>query len=327
MGEKYIFYKPKKSLFRKIVEKTAPLIVAGGVAFGIMDKDIPKEQQSTQENVKDFEKYKQELEESFKQQPDFLSDEIEQSLSSVYSKENKEATLSEFNGYKLEIEKEVYGKLFANKEFFAEKYFGHVLKDRDYRQELLSVVMEAADKYGVPHAVALGMLAVESGGNPLARSKKDAIGIFQIITDTAKIYKMNVDKDFPENDDRSDIVKNADTAMRILSDYYKILGQWSLALVAFNGGPNALEKQLVKLYDLDMKEGFVTRSGWRQYREKAEEGQINLALILKNNPEFKNMDAFKYPLKVQILAPEMKNILNFGELAFQQGNVEKPEFL
>jgi len=324
MGEKYIFYKPEKSLFRKVVEKATPLIVAGGIALGAMEKGEEKEKPKSQETIKDIVQYEQELGDAFKGE-DFLTRETKQSLSSLYSKDNEEKVLADLEKTRNESMDKMYKRLFADKESYANKYFKKVLEDQDYREELLVTVMDAAQKYNVPYDVAMGMLAVESGGDPSAKSKKDALGIFQIMPKTGEIYKMKIDKDFPENDDRSDIAKNADAAMHIISDYHKTFGAWSLALVAYNEGPNALEKQIGKLYNLPMKDGYVVKDSWKMYNDKLEEGEISFAKLLNqkiNNNELKSLDGFQYVLKAQALAKEMGNIFVSKQVAFKQDFIQ-----
>jgi hypothetical protein len=87
----------------------------------------------------------------------------------------------------------------------------------------------AATKYGVDPALATAVALQESGGNPGTKpSSKGAIGIFQLMPQTAK--GLNVD---PNNPDQ-----NIDGGVNYLSQLIKQYnGNTKLALAAYNAGP------------------------------------------------------------------------------------------
>ena len=93
-------------------------------------------------------------------------------------------------------------------------------------------VSSAAERYGIPQAIAHRLVRQESGGKQDAVSSAGAIGVMQLMPGTAR--DLGVD---PNNLDQ-----NIEGGMRYLAQMYKKFGNWSLALAAYNAGPGAVEK-------------------------------------------------------------------------------------
>jgi soluble lytic murein transglycosylase-like protein len=91
----------------------------------------------------------------------------------------------------------------------------------------------AAMKYGLPPSLVKSVMSAESAGRQTAISPKGAIGLMQLMPETAK--ELGVDPHDP--------AQNVDGGTRYLRDLLlKFDGRLWLALAAYNAGPGAVEK-------------------------------------------------------------------------------------
>ena len=100
-----------------------------------------------------------------------------------------------------------------------------------YRGLYLAMAKTAAKKYGVPEAMFLKLVQQESGWNQGAVSPKGAVGLAQLMPETAS--RMGVDETDPQD--------NLEGGARYLSMMFDRFGSWRLALAAYNAGPEAVE--------------------------------------------------------------------------------------
>jgi soluble lytic murein transglycosylase-like protein len=91
----------------------------------------------------------------------------------------------------------------------------------------------AADKYHLPRELVRSVMRVESGFQPAAVSPKGAIGLMQLMPETAADLGVNP----------YDPAQNVDGGVRYLRDLL-VKYNWALwhALAAYNAGPAAVEK-------------------------------------------------------------------------------------
>ncbi len=94
------------------------------------------------------------------------------------------------------------------------------------------VVREIFKDYGLPEDLFFVGL-IESGFNTTIRSRAGAVGHWQFMKGTAKLYGLKVDK---YSDERWNIYKSTEAAAKYFQDLYNIFGSWELALCAYNSG-------------------------------------------------------------------------------------------
>lgn len=95
-------------------------------------------------------------------------------------------------------------------------------------------------KYDMP--IELKYLSViESGLRPQVKSRAGALGLWQFMYATGKMYGLNENSYI---DERMDPVKATDAACRYLKKLHDIYGDWNLALAAYNAGPGNVNKAI-----------------------------------------------------------------------------------
>lgn len=99
---------------------------------------------------------------------------------------------------------------------------------------------EVLDKYNIP--LELKHLAVvESALIPYARSHAGAMGLWQFMYPTGKMYGLNVTSYI---DERCDPYKATVAAAEYLKSLYGMFGDWQMVLAAYNAGPGAISKAI-----------------------------------------------------------------------------------
>ncbi|MBK8805360.1 MAG: LysM peptidoglycan-binding domain-containing protein [Bacteroidales bacterium] len=96
------------------------------------------------------------------------------------------------------------------------------------------------DEEGVPKELKY-LSIIESALYPRARSKANAVGLWQFMYYTGKIYGLQADSYV---DDRRDPIKSTKAAARFLKDLYTTFDDWVLALAAYNCGPGNVRKAI-----------------------------------------------------------------------------------
>lgn len=102
------------------------------------------------------------------------------------------------------------------------------------RGNYAEIIRQACDRHGVDPALVKALIRVESGFDPYALSRKGAMGLMQLMPQTALAWNVRDSFDPAENIDGG--VKY----LRHLIDRYE--GNLSLALAAYNSGETAVKR-------------------------------------------------------------------------------------
>jgi len=82
---------------------------------------------------------------------------------------------------------------------------------------------------------------IESGLRPQVKSRAGALGLWQFMYGTGKMYGLTENSYI---DERMDPVKATEAACKFLKKLYEIYGDWNLALAAYNAGPGNVNKAI-----------------------------------------------------------------------------------
>ena len=121
------------------------------------------------------------------------------------------------------------------------------IKNRDYTRNIIQkkelyfpIFSETLAKHDMPDELKY-LAIVESGLRPNAVSRANAVGLWQFISSTGKMYGLHGDWYV---DERMDPYEATDAASRHLKDLYRMFDSWELALAAYNCGPGNVRKAI-----------------------------------------------------------------------------------
>tara|TARA_B100000780_G_C21090229_1_gene439360 strand:- start:87 stop:1463 length:1377 start_codon:yes stop_codon:yes gene_type:complete len=109
-------------------------------------------------------------------------------------------------------------------------------------EKYLFHVIEQVQLRGMPTEIAL-LPMIESAYNPLAKSRMKAMGMWQFIPSTGKVYGLKQDW---WRDDRRNVIESTTAALDYLEKLHGMFGSWELALAAYNAGEGRVGRSIKK---------------------------------------------------------------------------------
>ncbi len=103
---------------------------------------------------------------------------------------------------------------------------------------------EILDRHGLPLELKY-LTVIESGLNPLATSKSGAVGLWQFLLNTGRLFDLEVTSMV---DERCDPYKSTEAASRYLAYLYTTFHDWQLVLSSYNGGPGEVRKAIERCH-------------------------------------------------------------------------------
>jgi membrane-bound lytic murein transglycosylase D len=123
------------------------------------------------------------------------------------------------------------------------------IRNRDYTRKLLTrqtayfpMFEKMLKKHDMPDALKY-LTVVESAINPVAQSPVGALGLWQFMPATGKMYHLNYNGYM---DERMDPEKSTEAACLYLKHLYSMFNDWEMALAAYNCGPGNVRRAIRK---------------------------------------------------------------------------------
>lgn len=140
----------------------------------------------------------------------------------------------------IEMKFELNDRVFSFIQYFT-------VRNRDYTKMVLArkemyfpMFDETMEKHEMPLEIKY-LSIIESGLDPQIRSRVGAMGLWQFMPATGRMYGMHTNS---EIDDRMDPEMSTDAAAKYLKSLYRMFGDWEVAMAAYNCGPGNVRKAI-----------------------------------------------------------------------------------
>ncbi|MBK7843297.1 MAG: LysM peptidoglycan-binding domain-containing protein [Bdellovibrionales bacterium] len=151
---------------------------------------------------------------------------------------------------------------------------------------------------------------IESGFSHKANSHAAAVGYWQFIRETGKIYGLRID---PFVDERRDPVLSTQAAGRYFKALHNLFGNWYLALASYNTGENRVKRAVMRHYTRDFWELSKNR---RLPRETANYvPKFIAATLIAKNPEDYGFHKLSYEAEFGYETIEITKPISLQKLA------------
>lgn len=155
---------------------------------------------------------------------------------------------------------------------------------------------------------------IESGYNPTAISKAQAVGLWQFIAGTGKNYGLRIDSWV---DERREPEKATLAAIKYLSFLYEEFGSWYLAVAAYNAGEGKIGRGVEKYNTNDFWQ--LASKDYLALETKRYVPKLIAAIIIAKNPEQYGFTNISYQEPVQYDVIEVPAMTDLNAVAMASG--------
>lgn len=191
------------------------------------------------------------------------------------------------------------------------KHFA-VYLERKARME--PVILPKLKEAGLPQDL-IYLAMIESGFSTAAASHAGAVGPWQFIRSTGRIFGMKADWWI---DERRDPMKSTDAAVEYLGRLHSEFGDWALACAAYNSGEVKIRNAISRLGTRDFWEIARNRRALRR-ETKDYVPKMMAAAIIGKNPEqfgFRSYEADRSLLEyTEVRIPRAENLRTIARVA------------
>lgn len=217
------------------------------------------------------------------------------------------------------------------------KYYVHrdrytIEKNLERAQPYMPFIRSVFREKGLPEELAY-VAFIESGYNPMARSRTGATGMWQFISSTGKYYGMKQDWWV---DERRDPYQATRAAADYLAKLYDLFDDWALAITAYNAGEGKISRGLAatgtrNFFDLRRKSDSIPSrkdrltDENRQYYPKL----VAVCKIMRNLDElgFDRPDVSRAPRIIELTArpgTDLKALAQSAGMSWDEFFVHNP---
>jgi len=176
----------------------------------------------------------------------------------------------------------------------------------------LPMIRQVFAEEGIPLDLAY-LPIVESGFRNEVRSWAKAVGMWQFIRSTGKIYGLQQDSWV---DERRDPVKATRAAARYLKHLYELTDDWYLALVGYNAGPGTVNRAVQGTDSRNFWDHARSRYLWNDTKNYVP--QLCAAILVGKHPERFNMEVPQLePYTYEII--EVRKSISLNTLSIRAG--------
>ncbi|GLH69050.1 hypothetical protein GETHPA_05830 [Geothrix rubra] len=154
----------------------------------------------------------------------------------------------------------------------------------------LPMIRQVFAEEGIPQDLAY-LAVIESGFRNEAKSRARAVGMWQFIRSTGRLYGLSYNRWIEE---RRDPVKATRAAARYLKRLYEETGDWYLAVSSYNAGPLSLERAAQNLGTRNFWD--MARSRWLRNETKNYVPELCAAILVGRHPD-------RYGIQLDALPP------------------------